>query len=166
MKFGKLPTATLAGDPVEPGPGNEGCGQALNYNGQFFHYRTPCFIPKDKPAMLMYEGNYCSRQHGDKEYLIVAFNGKSFTVLEHHYPGRAKEAMKRFLGLTNQEAIDLVQGEWDERQRQYDAAPKCKCGALLIKFLNEQRDDECSSCCEKRLGKKNKIRKQIGKKRG
>jgi hypothetical protein len=154
MKFGKLPTADVAGSPCKPTKGSTGCGQSLKYGSQFFHYRTPCFIPKDKPAMLMYEGNYCSRQHGDKEYLIVAFNGKNFTVLEHHYPGKAKEAMKRFVGLTNEEAIALVQGEWDERQRQYDEHPKCKCGGLLIVFHEEQRADECSSCFDKRTKKK------------
>jgi hypothetical protein len=156
MKFGKLSTADICGSPVKPSKGSTGCGQSLKYGNQIYHYRSPHFIPKDKPAILMYEGNYCGRVNGDKEYLIVAFNGKNFTVLEHHYPGEAKRAMERFKGLTNEEAIALVQGEWDERQREYDAAPKCKCGRLILRFETEQRDDECIACFEKRTGKNKK----------
>ena len=152
----ELDTVDIAGSPVKPSQRSEGCGQSVKYGNEFYFYRTPCFIPKNQPVIVRSESGYCGRVHGDVHYLIIAFNGKNFTVLKALFPGETKEAMKKFKGLTNQEAIALVEEEWAERERQIAAMPKCKCGAVLIRFEDKQRADECCSCFRKRISKKKK----------
>lgn len=157
MKY-EVRTADIAGSPCKPTPRSEGCGQCVELDGKWYYYRSPYFIPKDKPALLTWEGNYCSRQNGDKEHLIVAFNGKNFTVLQHVYPGGVKEAMAKYKGLTNEEAVALKHKEMEKAQKEYDAMPKCKCGRIILIFEEDQRKDECVACFEKRTKKKKKKR--------
>lgn len=120
----------------------------MEYNSHYYFYRVGCWVPKDKIVHLTYEGGYCGRVNGDKEQIIVTWDGSDFVVLDHAYGGDLRTKMARFKGLTPAEGIALVQKEEQERQAYLDSLTKCKyCGERAgIRFENDQPDDVCLEC--------------------
>lgn len=148
-----LRTVKSSGDvhgliPVCPSrPGLEGHGEGLHYNKKDYYYRHGCRIPKDKIVHLTYEGGYCGRQVGDKEYIIVAWDGKEFSVLEHLYSD-VRLKLDRFKNLTPAMGIDLVRSEQKKLEEDWARRPKCICGRPLIMFQDDQPKDQCINCYE------------------
>mgnify|MGYP000207779118 CR=1 FL=1 len=132
--------------PPSPNTGRStGHGEGIEYEGRTYYYRTPHWIPKDRISFAMREYSYRSRQRGDKEYVVIAPEGDHYIVLDVVADG-ILDVMKFYKDKTPQEAI----AEDLELRRQIqiglDAHPKCKCENLLIRFEQEQRDDECLEC--------------------
>ena len=126
--------------------GQEGCGEGLRYNDNNYYYINERSIPKNKPALLTWEGHWGGRQHGDKEHIIVAWNGKAFVVLEHVYPGHAREKFREYKGVSCLAAIDKRQKNDEENKRWLDNLPKCHCGRPAILFDDKQPAGVCLMC--------------------
>lgn len=141
-----LETVQPVHPPSPKTKGVEGCGEGVLYGGDDFFYRAGKHIPKDKVVHLTWEGNWCGRENGEKSYLIVAFNGTDFTVLEHVLYVGVQKSMKRFKGLSCAEAIALVEQEDVERERRDAAMPRCACGGILLLLDNDQPSGICYSC--------------------
>lgn len=126
--------------------GSLGCGESLKYQSDFYYYKTPCAIPRDKPALLCHEGTFLGRVHGEKNYILVAWNGFEFEVLEHPEAGKTKAATAKYTGLTAKEAIKL--GGWATTKYECDSEryPCQYCGDAAIRFFDDQPDGVCSEC--------------------
>ena len=137
--------------PAEPATsGSEGCGQGVDYQGKLYFYRTGKDIPKNKVAMLTWEGFYCGNMNGEKEWIIVAWNGKDFTVLEYVF-SNVREEMKKYKGKTPEECIALRTAivEHDEKKHKEWVASltPCRiCGKGVLVLEDDQADDECYDC--------------------
>lgn len=124
--------------------GIEGHGEGIKYKNHYYYYRGEKRIPKNKPACLKWEGHWAGRVHGEKEWIIVAWNGQEFILLDHIY-GNINYTMTKYKGLSAIDAIKKTQAEETERQRQLDAMEKCKkCGKPRINF--GQAKGLCVSC--------------------
>ena len=129
------------------GPGVEGHGEGISYNGKSYYYRDGKRIPKNKVASLMWEGNWCGRVHGDKEYIFVAWNGKSFTVLSHEY-----SYIRKYNKMLPEDAILLKERELKRIEEDIARMPKCKkCGSIAYVFEEDQKNNECLTCYSKRI---------------
>lgn len=147
-----LPIATPDCDPIPDSPGVEGHGQGLKHDTQTYYYRVGKLVPRDKIVHLTYEGAYMGRVHGEKEYIVVAFDGEQFRVLEHVSYYGVKDVLQKFKGMTNAEAIAAVVAIREEIAAKFAALPKCKCGNQAgIIFDERQKKDECLTCMNKRL---------------
>ncbi len=139
--------------PCPDSTGIEGHGEGLKFGGQIYFYRVGKWVPKDKVVSLVHEGNWCGRQRGDREWIIVAWDCPDFVVLAHVHSG-VSEALARFKGLSVAEAVKLVEDEMVVRQKEIEKTPKCsKCGRRIIRLEAEQLADECFSCMSLRLKK-------------
>lgn len=128
--------------------GVEGHGEGLKYQNNAYYYRTAKPIPKNKPAVLKWEGNWCSRQHGDVEYIIVAFNGKKFVVIEHEYPGSLQLKFKRVKNLSCEKAISLSKEIFEKNKlRFYTSCKHCKGNVIVLE--DKQPKDVCLDCFRK-----------------
>jgi len=140
-------------DPCPNEPGIEGHGEGVKYKDKYYYYRVGRRIPKNKVSSLMYEGGYAGRVHGERDYIIVAWNGKAFVVLKVSGEGFIREDMKKFKNKSVEEAIEIVE-EAERKQKEWrDSFPKCKhCGEFAFVLEDDQPNDVCSECHEK--GKK------------
>lgn len=118
----------------------------MTIRGHLYFYETAKFIPKDRVVYVTSEGSYRGRVHGDKDYMIIAWNGTDFTVLEHMLPGELRAAMKKYRGMAPDWAIILQQHIRDEQQAILDARPKCACGKPCIALYDDQPDGVCCEC--------------------
>ena len=66
-------------------PGTEGHGEGLMYGGDDYYYREGKEIPKTKAASLRNESNFLGRVHGEVNHVIVAWNGKNFSVRARYF---------------------------------------------------------------------------------
>lgn len=64
---------------------NEVHGECVKYKDKYYYYRDGKKIPKNKVACLIYEVKHFVKIKNDVEYIYVAWNGESFTVLSHEY---------------------------------------------------------------------------------
>lgn len=131
-------------------PGIEGHGEGLTWATGTFYYKTAKHIPKDKPASLVQESCYRGRQNGDKDWIIVAWDGSGFVVLEHVFSD-VRKAMLNYKGLSTLQAIEKAQEKEKKWQEEYDALPNCKkCDRKAgIIFHDNQPRDICSECFSK-----------------
>jgi len=136
-------------DPIPNSKGIEGNGEGVHYKGKSYYYRVGLRIPKTKVVPLKWEGNWCGLVHGDVEYIYVAWNGASFSVLSHEY-----FCTPKYKGMTPKEAIDFVEAANKKMKDEIDAMPKCKCGCGIFRLTEEQQENECFTCCQVRMGKK------------
>lgn len=135
-------------DPKPRTPRSTGCGEGIDYGQNTYYYIVGKRVPKDKVVSLSYEGCFCGRVHGEKEYIIVTWDGNDFVLLEHVYYEGVKKRLQRFRGLTPLEAIALVAEEERKHQEMLDAMPKCKIckteNSILI--YDDQPRDVCTTC--------------------
>ena len=142
-----LETVMPSIEPWASGPGVEGHGEGISYKDKCYYYRDGKRIPKNKVASLMWEGNWCSRIHGDKEYVYLAWNGKSFTILSHEY-----SYIRKYNKMLPEDAILLKERELKKIEEDNKKLPKCKkCGKIAIVLEEEQDDKECLICFNKRI---------------
>lgn len=87
--------------------GIEGRGNGVKYKDLYYYYGES-EIPKDKPAILKWEGSV----HGDKEWIIIAWDGQKFVFLEHVYSD-VNGMMKKYKGLF---AIDAIKKRQEEQR--------------------------------------------------
>ena len=144
-------------DPIPRSKGNEGCGEGVDYRGKTYYYRVGLRIPKTKVVALKWEGDYCGRVHGEVEYIYVAWNGTSFSVLSHEYFCTTK-----YKGMTTKEAIDFVEAANKKMEDEIAAMPKCKCGNVVFILEEEQQENECFICCRARIGEGKTNVKRLG----
>lgn len=142
------------GEPMPSEPGRTGRGQSIKWHNGYYYYRIGCYIPKNKAVSLVHESGYCGRQNGDKDWIIVAWNGENFSVLEHVMIGLRKE-LSKYKGMTAEEAIDHMEAleakREDEWKKVMEKFPKCvKCGSPFIQLY----DEICCKCLTS--GKKEK----------
>jgi len=150
----KLDVAKLLdGVPSPHMPGIEGIGQGVEHNHEFYYYHVNKYIPRDRAVAVRSESNYCGRQHGDIGFIIIAWDGEEFRVIERPSPGKVQEKLKKFKGMTAQQAIDLAMEEERKLIAEEAARPKCRGGQNLMLFEKDQRPDECLTCYHKRIGK-------------
>lgn len=146
-----LDCVTPCHDPVPNSQGIEGHGEGLEYAGETFWYRVGKHIPKDKPVSVSAEHTWLGRCNGIKEWLILAWNGESFTVLEHVDSG-LREEMKKYKGLSCEEAIEKAKELKRERNAWKETAPVCRvCNSYMIVFEDDQPDDLCLKCWKNTL---------------
>ena len=58
-------------------PNQIGCGESLKHGNKLFFYRLGKNIPKDRIVSLLWEGDFCGRATGDKEWIIVTGTKKA-----------------------------------------------------------------------------------------
>ncbi len=148
-----LSSLSPCNEPIQRTAGSSGLGEGLYYQGKAFYYRVGKHIPKTHVVHLTSEDNYCGRQKGDFEYIIVAWDGTFFVVLDHVFFVGIRDKLKEYKGLSCKEAIALVEARYAKLQAYVDARPKCACGHGIILFHDDQRRDECSTCYDKRRKK-------------
>lgn len=144
-----MKTLTIVGKPEPTIKGQqEGCGESVEYNNKIYCYnRAGKYIPKDKVVALKYEGFFCGRVRGEIYYILVCYNKQGELVLVDSVPVSLKESMKRFKGLSNEQAICLAEGDEQKRQSLIDYMDKCSsCGQVVIVLENEQPKDKCFTC--------------------
>ncbi len=130
-------------------PGVIGHGEGVLYKNKYYFYRSSHSIPKGKVVHVTWEGNWCGRVHGDKDYLIVLKTDDGILVLEECIYD-IKGALKKYAGLSPEQAMKLA----DEVRNQRDwklRAPLCSgCGKPFIKLRDGQPNDLCSVCYRRR----------------
>jgi ribosomal protein S27E len=90
----------------------------------------------------------------DVDFIIVAWNGKSFTVLGQSQQGHLRRDMAIYRGNAPDRAIAIRQAQVDEQRRRHEALPKCAgCGDRVLLFDKRQRKDECLTCMHVRIKK-------------
>lgn len=142
-----LDTVMPSIEPCQSCPGIEGHGEGIKYNNKYYFYRDGKKIPKNKVASLIWQGNYCGRINGDVEYIYVAWNGDSFTVLSHEY-----SYSRKYNKLLPADAILLRQRELKKLDEDLAKMPRCKvCNGIAYIFEKDQNKDECLSCFKKRI---------------
>ena len=143
----ELDSLVVGGVPSPSAPGTIGCGECLAWQGTGYYYRVGKHVPKDKVVHLTNETNYCGRQRGDFDYIVVAWDGATFRLLEHCYAG-LRRVMEKYKSLTPSEAIAQKQAELAANRAALDAALKCKCGAPVILLDDDQPAGVCCKCFE------------------
>ena len=58
--------------------------------------------------------------------------------------------MKVFAGMTSKQAILHIEEEERKLKAITDSYPRCTCGNIILKLYDDQKDDECSACYDKR----------------
>lgn len=150
-----LPTVRAAGDAIAKHPGYEAQGEYVVYEGREFFAPAGRCIGRDRVVSLRWEGHYCGRVHGEREFILVAFNGTDFTVLEWAQSGHVREALAKYRGMTCAEAIthaQALQDAEDRKRAEFQARlPRCKvCSQPFIVFEDDLPDGICSrECLEK-----------------
>ena len=135
---------------------NDEVGQGTEYESNEYHYRAGKIIPKNKAAALRWEGNWFGRSHGEVRYIIVAWNGKDFTVLESISGGIRKD-MYKYKGISSEQAITLAEKHEKSAKAEWDAVPKCcKCKKPVVVLMKGQPNDICILCFEDKLQEKKK----------
>ena len=125
-----------------------GCGESLKHANHIFSYRIGKNIPKDRIVSLLWEGNFCGRFTGDKEWIIVAWNGEGFVLLEHVYQNITQK-LKNYKNFTNEQAVNLLIKE-EAVQKFLNEYPKCtKCESIVFKLEDDQPVNICFMCYKK-----------------
>lgn len=141
--------------PIPSGPGTEGHGEGVKIGGDLYFYRCPFLIPKDKVAVVMWEGNYCGRQRGDREYALLAWDTDAFVVIAQPQAGEVRKAMKRFSDMTPAMAIQKARDDYREATKWLDDLPPCMgCKRGVIVFDEGQPRNVCLTCFRKQKEKK------------
>lgn len=141
----ELTLLPVSGPPVPRRPGNTGCGESLCYGRIDYHYRVGKHVPRDRVVHLTNESNYCGRQRGDFDYIVVAWDGVAFRLLEHCYDG-LRRVMEKYEKLTPSEAIAKKQSELTENHVALDALVKCGCGQSVLLLDDDQPAGVCFKC--------------------
>lgn len=126
----------------------EGCGESVKYNDKIYCYcRAGKYIPKNKPALLKWEGGFAGRMHGDKEWLIVCYNEQGELLLLEWVYNNPREHMKSYTGMSNAEAIAIAKKKEQKLQEIRDSFTPCaNCGKPVIVLESNQKQDECLTC--------------------
>ena len=126
----------------------EGCGESVLYNDKIYcYYRAGKYIPKNKPALLKWEGGFAGRMHGDKEWLIVCYNEQGELVLLESVYHNPSLYMKKYRGISNSEAIAYSKRISARLQDIRDSFTPCaNCGNPVIVLESNQKQDECLTC--------------------
>jgi hypothetical protein len=140
-------------EPVPKGNGSEGHGEGVEYEDTTYYYRVGKYIPKGKVVSLVHEGNFCGRENGEKDYIIVGYIGDDIVLIDTmpYACGSIRERMKEFKGLSVKECLELIEKERKEKEKEADGLPKCSiCGKIALVLESDQGANECGSCYEKR----------------
>ena len=129
----------------------EGCGESVEYNGKIYHYYAAGrAIPKNKICIMRYEGFFCGRINGDKDYLLICYDKDGRLVLLDNCPLGLKEAKSRFKGLTTEEAIQLsIKNQMHIEKMISERTPCSQCRAGVLLLADHQPYDMCYSCFSK-----------------
>lgn len=132
----------------------EGCYFPPNQkHSQAYYYTVGKNVPKTKAALLKWEGNWSGRQNGDKAWIVVAWNGKDFSVLEHIHHYGTREVFSKYKGMTSEQAIKFAEEAEARRVADHHAFmakfPKCKCGKVALLLQDDQPKDMCMECFRK-----------------
>lgn len=136
--------------PVNHSQGIEGHGEGVEYNGITYYYPLAGkHIPKNKVVALKHEGNFCHRIHGDKQYLIVCYDGQENLVLvDTVVSGSIQKELRRYKGLPLIiDALELVNKVRTDVQEALDKVPDCvQCGGKVLLLDELQPRDTCFTC--------------------
>lgn len=144
----ELQAATWESDPRPKTNTATGVGECLSYNTGFYYARGTKKLSRTKVEIVRRESFYCGRQRGEIDWLIVAFDGTQFLVLEHVYSD-LKRVLTKYKGLSALEAIERREKELAAlTPRHY-----CSCGRSAILFEEGQTREECLECYHQRIGK-------------
>lgn len=141
-------------EPIPNSAGVEGHGEGVEYNGKTYYYRVGCWIPKNKVVSLVWEGNFASRIHGDKDYIIVGYKDDDIVLLDSNIYMGIRVHMKKFQNKSVDEAILMIEQEEQAREESWRNVPNCKsddCNNKVIRFSDEQPENLCYTCFEKTL---------------
>lgn len=149
-----METAKSNIDPCPNAPGVDGHGEGVvcvnsetGSESQYYYAYAGKRVPRDKAAAVRSEGPPCGRVRGDIDYMIVAFNGTDFTVLESVVTEGIRSAMRKYKGMTAAQSIQLAESEHKMRQEWIDNLKKCgTCERPVILLVDNQPDDRCARC--------------------
>jgi hypothetical protein len=142
-----METITDRRDPYISHPGVQGHGEALKYKGRWYYYRGESLIPKNCVSQLKWEGNWAGRQVGEKDWIIVCWDGSTWICLDHT-SFDIKDRMKKYKGKSPIEAIQMIKDEEQKETERLAALPKCKECKKPIQFrmYDNQPRNICCNC--------------------
>jgi len=124
-------------------------GEYIQYGRHMYFSQGGKPISRTRATWVTDEHNFNSRVRGEKEYLIVVWNGEDFTVLEQPGDGELRKAFAKYRGLGHDDAVRVARDHLESLKRLQEELdrhlPKCpRCGKPWT-ILNDT-DEDCGHC--------------------